>query len=269
MRSFGDAATRLLLVLIARVSHHDEVSFAAVNGDRVDLIDTHPFGEVQLTGESHPLESVRVLAPILPSKVIAVGKNYADHATEMGGEVPAEPMIFLKPSTSVIGPGAPIVLPTSSRHVDLEAELAVVIGRMCRHVPIDRVGDVVLGYTCANDVSARDHQASDGQWGRAKGFDTFCPLGPWIATDISADDLAITARVDGEVRQSARTSSMVRNVSTLVSWISDVMTLLPGDVILTGTPAGVSPIVAGDEVVIEIEGIGQLRNPVVAAESVA
>lgn len=256
-------------MLIARVSHHDEVSFAAVNGDRVDLIDTHPFGEVRLTGESHPVESVRILAPILPSKVIAVGRNYADHAAEMGGEVPVEPMIFLKPSTSVIGPGAPIVLPTSSQHVDLEAELAVVIGRMCRHVPPDRVDEVILGYTCANDVSARDHQASDGQWGRAKGFDTFCPLGPWIATDISPDDLAITARIDAEVRQSARTSSMVRNVSTLVAWISEVMTLLPGDVILTGTPAGVSPIVAGDEVVIEIEGIGQLRNPVVAAESIA
>ena len=255
-------------MLIARVSHHDEVSFAAVNGDRVELIDTHPFGEVQLTGESHPLESVRLLAPILPSKVIAVGKNYADHAAEMGSEVPTEPMIFMKPSTSVVGPGSAIVLPGSSQHVDLEAELAVVIGRMCRHVPVDRVADVVLGYTCANDVSARDHQASDGQWGRAKGFDTFCPIGPWIATDVAPGDLAITGSVNGEVRQSARTSSMVRDVATLVSWISGVMTLLPGDVILTGTPAGVSPIVAGDEVTIDIEGIGQLRNPVVSEESV-
>ena len=269
MRSTAAAATRLSAVLIARVSHHDEVSFAAVNGDRVDLIDTHPFGEVHLTGESHPLESVRLLAPILPSKVIAVGKNYAEHAAEMGGQVPAEPMIFLKPSTSVIGPGAPIVLPASSSHVDLEAELAVVIGRMCRHVPRERVAEVVLGYTCANDVSARDHQASDGQWGRAKGFDTFCPLGPWIATDISPDDLAISGRVDGQVRQSARTSAMVRDVATLVSWISGVMTLLPGDVILTGTPSGVSPIAAGDEVEIEIEGIGTLRNPVVGEDAVA
>jgi 2-keto-4-pentenoate hydratase/2-oxohepta-3-ene-1,7-dioic acid hydratase in catechol pathway len=266
MRCCVAGADRLWDVLIARVSHHDEVSFAAINGDRVDLIDTHPFGEIHLTGESHPLDSVRLLAPILPSKVIAVGKNYADHAAEMGGEVPAQPMIFLKPSTSVIGPAAPIVLPASSHHVDLEAELAVVIGRMCRHVPLDRVDDVILGYTCANDVSARDHQASDGQWGRAKGFDTFCPLGPWIATDVSPGDLAITGRVNGEVRQSARTSSMVRDVAALVSWISGVMTLLPGDVILTGTPAGVSPIVAGDEVVIDIEGIGELRNPVVAEE---
>lgn len=269
MRCCGVVAARLSHVLIARVSHHDDVSFGVINDDRVDLIDTHPFGEVRLTGESHPVESVRLLAPILPSKVIAVGKNYAEHAAEMGSDVPPEPMIFLKPSTSVIGPGSPIVLPASSQHVDLEAELAVVIGRMCRHVPVERVADVVLGYTCANDVSARDHQASDGQWGRAKGFDTFCPLGPWIATDVSPDDLAIVSRVNGDVRQAARTSSMVRDVAVLVSWISGVMTLLPGDVILTGTPAGVSPIVAADEVVIEIEGIGELRNPVVAEEDIA
>jgi 2-keto-4-pentenoate hydratase/2-oxohepta-3-ene-1,7-dioic acid hydratase in catechol pathway len=254
-------------VLIARVSHHEDVSFAAIEGDRVDYIDTHPFGEIHFTGESRPLESVRLLAPILPSKIIAVGKNYADHAAEMGGEVPAEPMIFLKPSTSVIGPGSPIVLPSSSEHVDLEAELAVVIGRMCRHVPLERVEDVVLGYTCANDVSARDHQATDGQWGRAKGFDTFCPLGPVIATGISPDDLAISGSVNGQVRQSARTSDMVRGVSELVSWISGVMTLLPGDVILTGTPAGVSPISDGDTVSIEIEGIGVLANPVIREES--
>jgi len=255
-------------VLIARVSHHDEVSFAALEGDRVDIVDTHPFGQVSFTGESYPQESVRLLAPILPSKIIAVGKNYAEHAAEMGSEVPAEPMIFLKPSTSVVGPGTPIVLPSSSTHVDLEAELAVVIGRMCRHVPIDRVQEVILGYTCANDVSARDHQASDGQWGRAKGFDTFCPLGPWIATDLDPGDLAITGTVSGEIRQSSRTSQLVRGVPELVSWISRVMTLLPGDVILTGTPAGVSPIVAGDVVDIEIEGIGVLSNPVVAEEGV-
>lgn len=267
MRCSGRVATRLSDVLIARVAHHDEVAFAVVTGDRVDFIDTHPFGDIRLTGESHPLESVRLLAPILPSKVVAVGRNYAAHAAEMGGQVPAEPMIFLKPSTSVIGTGVPIVLPASSSHVELEAELAVVIGRMCRHVPRDRVDDVVLGYTCANDVSARDHQASDGQWGRAKGFDTFCPLGPWIATDVSAADLAITGSVDGEIRQSARTSSMVRDVATLVSWISGVMTLLPGDVILTGTPAGVSPIVAGEVVDIEIESIGRLSNPVVAEDA--
>jgi 2-keto-4-pentenoate hydratase/2-oxohepta-3-ene-1,7-dioic acid hydratase in catechol pathway len=177
-------------------------------------------------------------------------------------------MIFLKPSTSVVGPGTPIVLPSSSTHVDLEAELAVVIGRMCRHVPIERVHEVILGYTCANDVSARDHQASDGQWGRAKGFDTFCPLGPWIATDLDPGDLAIMGSVSGDIRQSSRTSQLVRGVPELVSWISQVMTLLPGDVILTGTPAGVSPIVTGDVVDIEIEGIGVLSNPVVAEEGV-
>lgn len=261
-------------MLIARVAHHDEVSFAVIDGVDstgvpapdaiVSFIDTHPFGDVTLTGQTAPWASVRPLAPVLPSKVIAVGKNYAAHAAEMGGEVPAEPMIFLKPSTSVIGPGASIVLPESSVHVELEAELAVVIGRMCRHVPRDRVAEVILGYTAANDVSARDFQARDGQWGRAKGFDTFCPLGPWIATDIDPQDLAIGSAINGEPRQQARTSDMVRNVGELVSWISGVMTLIPGDVILTGTPAGVSPITAGDTVTVTIENIGTLSNPVVA-----
>ena len=262
MRSTAAAATRLSAVLIARVSHHDEVSFAAVNGDRVDLIDTHPFGEVHLTGESHPLESVRLLAPILPSKVIAVGKNYAEHAAEMGGEVPAEPMIFLKPNTSVIGPGAEIRLPAMSQQVEHEAELAIVIGRLCREVPEDRVHEVILGYTCANDVTARDLQKSDGQWGRAKGFDTFCPLGPWIVTDLDVTDLAITCHVDDDERQSSRTSLLVHSVPKLVSWISEVMTLLPGDVILTGTPAGVGPLRDGDDVEVTIEGIGILANTV-------
>lgn len=261
-------------MFIARVAHHDEVAFAVVEGldetgapspeSTVSFIDTHPFGEVTLTGQTVPWASIRPLAPVLPSKVIAVGKNYAAHAAEMGGEVPSEPMIFLKPSTSVVGPGAAITLPPSSAHVDLEAELAVVIGRMCRHVPLTRVGEVILGYTVANDVSARDLQARDGQWGRAKGFDTFCPLGPWIATDVNPDDLAISSAINGVVAQQARTSSMVRSVSELVSWISEVMTLLPGDVILTGTPAGVAQINDGDVATVSIEGIGSLSNPVVA-----
>lgn len=261
-------------MLIARVAHHDEVSFVVIDGVDdtgapapdaiVSFIDTHPFGDVTLTGQTAPWASVRPLAPVLPSKIIAVGKNYAAHAAEMGGEVPAEPMIFLKPSTSVIGPGADIVLPTASGHVELEAELAIVIGRMCRHVPRDRVAEVVLGYTAANDVSARDLQARDGQWGRAKGFDTFCPLGPWMATDIDPNDLAINGAINGEPRQQARTSDMVRSVADLVSWISGVMTLIPGDVILTGTPAGVAPIIDGDVVTVTIEKIGTLSNPVVA-----
>ena len=259
-------------MLIARISHDGDVRFGAVEGvgadglpgpdARISLIDAHPFGEIALTGESVPLDEARLLAPVLPSKIIAVGKNYADHAAEMGGEVPPEPMIFLKPSTSVIGPEAPIVLPAMSDRVEHEAELAIVIGRMCREVPRERVADVVLGYTCANDVTARDLQARDGQWGRAKGFDTFCPLGPWIATDIDPADLRIECLVDAAVRQDSRTSHLARSVVDLVCWISEVMTLLPGDVILTGTPAGVGPLVDGDVVTVRIEGIGSLVNPV-------
>jgi 2-keto-4-pentenoate hydratase/2-oxohepta-3-ene-1,7-dioic acid hydratase in catechol pathway len=182
----------------------------------------------------------------------------------MGGEPPAEPVLFLKPSTSVIGPGAPIVYPALSRQVDYEGELAVVIGRLCRDVPVDRANDVVLGYTCANDVTARDLQRSDGQWSRAKGFDTFCPLGPWIDTEVDPSDLAISTAVNGETKQDARTSLLLHDTGELIAYVSAVMTLLPGDVILTGTPAGVGHVVAGDEISVTIEGIGTLSNPVVA-----
>ncbi|MFM7597165.1 MAG: fumarylacetoacetate hydrolase family protein [Actinomycetota bacterium] len=259
-------------MLIARVSFQSEVHFVSVEEEpggsdlpadaRLRVIDAHPFGEITYTGQELLGSQVRLLAPVLPSKIIAVGKNYAEHAKEMGGDVPAEPMIFLKPSTSVIGPGDTIDLPAMSQQIEHEAELAIVIGRLCKEVPRERVNDVVLGYTCANDVTARDLQRTDGQWGRAKGFDTFCPLGPWINTDVDPSDLAISCDVDGDVRQESRTSEMVRGVPELVSWISTVMTLLPGDVILTGTPAGVSPIVAGDEVAVTIQGIGTLVNTV-------
>ena len=177
--------------------------------------------------------------------------------------LPAEPVVFLKPSTSVIGPGEPILLPWQSARVEHEAELAVVVGRLCRDVPAERAGEVILGYTCANDVTARDLQKSDGQWGRAKGFDSFCPLGPWIQTELDAEDAAITCTVDGEVRQAGSTQDMVHSVPSLVAWISSVMTLLPGDVILTGTPAGVGPLSAGGSVSVSIDGIGTLTNRVV------
>ena len=259
-------------MLIARVSHGSEVHFVAVEEEpggsdlpadaRVKVIDTHPFGEITYTGKELLGSQVRLLAPVLPSKIIAVGKNYAEHAKEMGGEVPAEPMIFLKPNTAVIGPNATIQLPDMSQQVEHEAELAVVIGRLCKEVPVERVNEVILGYTCANDVTARDLQRSDGQWGRAKGFDTFCPLGPWINTDLDPSDLAISCDVDGDVRQEARTSQLVFDVPHLVAWISTVMTLLPGDVILTGTPAGVGPLRGGDEVAVTIQGIGTLANAV-------
>jgi len=250
-------------VRVCRVSVDDELYFGVIENDAVALLTGHPFGDFAPEGRVLRLSDVRLVAPVLPSKIIAVGKNYAAHAREMGGEVPPAPLIFLKPSTSVVGPGEPISLPWQSEHVEHEAELAVVIGRLCRDVPEERVPEVIFGYTCANDVTARDLQASDGQWTRAKGFDTFCPLGPWIETDLDLDDLAVECTVNGQVKQSGSTAEMVRDVAELVSWISSVMTLLPGDVILTGTPAGVSPIVAGDEVSVSIDGIGTLTNPVV------
>ncbi|NKZ04870.1 fumarylacetoacetate hydrolase family protein [Actinomadura latina] len=250
---------------IARFSTDDGMSFGVVEENTVAAIAAHPFGELTFTGQRLPLADVRLLAPILPSKIIAIGKNYADHVREMGGdEPPAEPVIFSKPSTAVIGPGEAIAYPRKlSERVDHEGELAVVIGRMCREVPASRAAEVILGYTCANDVTARDLQKKDGQWTRAKGFDTFCPIGPWIETEADPADLAISTTVNGDVRQDARTSLLLRDVPALVEYVSQVMTLLPGDVILTGTPAGVGPLQIGDEVTVTIEGIGSLTNRVV------
>ncbi|HET9143613.1 fumarylacetoacetate hydrolase family protein [Actinophytocola sp.] len=251
---------------IARIAHPEGVAFVAVEGEGDDLaaaeIAEHPFGTPTFTGRRWPLADIRLLAPILPSKLVGVGKNYADHAREMGGEAPADPVIFLKPSTAVIGPAVPIKLPPSSSRVDYEGELAVVIGMPCRDVPAARAADVVLGYTIGNDVTARDQQQSDGQWARAKGYDTFCPLGPWIETTVRPDDLALRTELDGEVKQDARTSLLLHDVPKLIEWITGVMTLLPGDVILTGTPAGVGPMSAGQSVSVTIEGIGTLTNPV-------
>ena len=228
----------------------------------------HPFspgkGGVQFTGATFPLDDVRLLAPVLPSKVVAVGRNYADHAREMGAEPPGEPVLFLKPSTAVVGHGDPIAYPVKlTQRVDYEGELAVIIGRLCREVPAAQAAEVIFGYACANDVTARDLQARDGQWTRAKGFDTFCPLGPWIETDADPADLELTTVVNGDVRQQARTSQLLYDVPALVEYVSTVMTLLPGDVLLTGTPAGVGPLEDGDEVSVTIENIGSLRNTVV------
>ena len=251
---------------IARYQHEGAVRYGVVEGLEVHELPGHPFlapGEaVRTTGEVHDLDQVRLLAPVLPSKVIGIGKNYADHAREMGGEPPADPLMFLKPTTTVIGPDEAIVLPPESAEVHYEAELAVVMGRMCRRVTADQALSMVLGYTCANDVSARDFQRSDGQWTRAKGFDTFCPLGPWIETDLDPSDLSIITRRDSEVVQDGTTADMVNGVAALVSYASRAFTLLPGDVILTGTPAGVGPISAGDEVAVTVGGLGTLVNPV-------
>ncbi|MCW2897959.1 MAG: 5-carboxymethyl-2-hydroxymuconateDelta-isomerase [Streptosporangiaceae bacterium] len=243
------------------------MSFGVIEEDSVAAIAAHPFGELHFTGERFALADVRLLAPILPSKVIGIGKNYADHAREMGGEPPAEPVVFIKPSTAVIGPGEAIAYPEKlTERVDHEGELAVVIGRMCREVPAARAAEVILGYTCGNDVTARDLQNRDGQWSRAKGFDTFCPLGPWIETSADPSDLAITTMVNGEVRQDSRTSLLLHDIPTLIEYVSQVMTLLPGDVILTGTPSGVGPLEVGDEVSVTVESIGTLTNRVVARD---
>jgi 2-keto-4-pentenoate hydratase/2-oxohepta-3-ene-1,7-dioic acid hydratase in catechol pathway len=196
------------------------------------------------------------------SKVVCVGKNYADHAAEMGSDVPKEPVIFLKPNTSVIGPNDTIQWPRMSERVDFEGELAVVISRICKDVPAEKVSDVIFGYTVANDVTARDLQKVDGQWNRAKGFDTFCPLGPWIETEFTPGSQKIITTLDGEVKQSEPLSSMNFKIPEIIQFISSVMTLLPGDVILTGTPAGIGPMPAGAEVTVMIEGIGSLSNKV-------
>ena len=272
---------------IARFAADGEVAYGVVgeateNGSRgehgvagelvIAELAGHPFGggqgSVRFTGASHPLSAVRLLAPVLPSKVVAVGKNYAGHVREMGGDAPPEePVLFLKPSTAVCGPGDQISRPVKlSQRVDYEGELAVIIGRLCRDVPAAQAASVIFGYTCANDVTARDLQARDGQWARAKGFDTFCPLGPWIETELDPADLDLTTLVNGEIRQHARTSHLLHDVPTLIAYASSAMTLLPGDVLLTGTPAGIGPLADGDEVSVTIEGIGTLTNEVTSRD---
>jgi 2-keto-4-pentenoate hydratase/2-oxohepta-3-ene-1,7-dioic acid hydratase in catechol pathway len=264
-------------VRFARFVHAGGVSFGVVEGDgssglTVAEIGTLPFEAVRFTGQRWALADVRLLAPIFSSKVIGVGRNYADHAAELGNEVPKEPLIFIKPSTSVIGPNDAIRLPPQSQQVEEEAELAVVIGATGAR-RVDRAGaeKVIFGYTVGNDVTARDLQRTDPQWTRAKGFDSFCPIGPWIVTDLDVSDLEVRCEVGRnpdamEVRQIGRTKDMVFDVPTLVSYVSHVMTLLPGDIILTGTPAGVSPILPGETVSVSIQGIGELRNPVVSLD---
>jgi 2-keto-4-pentenoate hydratase/2-oxohepta-3-ene-1,7-dioic acid hydratase in catechol pathway len=249
-------------VVTGEVDEHgipdDDCTVVALTGDPL-------YVGVQLSSTEHRLDDVRLLAPVLPrSKVIGIGRNYAAHAAELGNDVPAEPLIFLKPNTSVIGPGDPVFYPHQSSEVHYEGELAVVIGRICRDVPAEKAADVIWGYTVGNDVTARDLQRSDVQFTRAKGFDTFCPLGPWIETELDVSDLAVTTTVAGQLRQAARTSAMIHDVPTLIAHITAAMTLLPGDVILTGTPAGVGPMDVGDEVTVSVEGIGTLRNTVVA-----
>ena len=249
---------------IARFSTGGDPRFGIVDDDEIVVLRGDPmFSGFDTTEERIPLADVKLLAPVIPrSKVVAVGRNYREHAAELGNEAPAEPLLFLKPNTSVIGPGDTIVRPQQSSRVDFEGELAVVIGSIAKNVSEADAASVVFGYTVANDVTARDLQEKDGQWARAKGFDTFCPLGPVIETEFEVASQGIETRVNGEVRQSGRLDEMVHSVASVIAYASAVFTLLPGDVILTGTPAGVGPIVAGDTVEVTVEGIGTLSNPV-------
>lgn len=255
---------------IARFTTGDDPRYALVEGgpgalELVVITGDPIYTTIQPTGERVPLsdDAVRLLAPVIPrSKIIGVGRNYAAHAAETGHALPVVPLLFLKPNTSVIGPDDPIVLPAWTEEVEHEAELAVVIGKVTKNVTVARALDHVFGYTVANDVTARDAQRAEPQWTRAKGFDTSCPIGPWIVPGLDVSDLAVRSRVNGQPRQDGRTSQLIFDVAYLVSYISEVFTLLPGDVILTGTPAGVGPIVDRDIVEVEVEDIGVLRNPV-------
>ncbi len=266
---------------IARFTAGDEPAYGVITGELdelgqpeedavvVALAGDPLYVGVKLLDQEHKLSDVRLLAPVLPrSKVVGIGRNYRAHAAEMDSEVPDEPLFFIKPNTSVCGPGDPISYPPQSRNVHYEGELAVVIGRICRDVPPEKATDVIHGYTIGNDVTARDLQRSDVQFTRAKGFDTFCPLGPWIETDLDPqhfiDGVPIQTHLNGELKQDGNTADMVFDIPTLVAHVSSVMTLLPGDVILTGTPEGVGPMEVGDEVEVSVAGLGSLTNKVVS-----
>lgn len=249
---------------IAKFQTGDKLGWGLIDGPELVVFRGHPlFQGYETTGERFALKDITLLPPILPtSKIVCIGKNYADHAAEMGGEAPKEPLIFLKPTTSVIGPDEQIVLPAISNQVDHEGELAIVIGSVAKNVSIDQANEYIWGYTIANDVTARDIQNIDGQWTRAKGFDTFCPLGPWIETEFVPEGQILETRVDGEARQRASVDLLIHKVDRIIQHVSEAMTLLPGDIILSGTPAGIGPISSGQIIEVSIEGIGTLTNPV-------
>jgi 2-keto-4-pentenoate hydratase/2-oxohepta-3-ene-1,7-dioic acid hydratase in catechol pathway len=243
---------------------NDAPRYGWILENKVGPIEGDIYGDYRRLEAETPLAGVKLLAPAQPSKIICIGRNYAEHAKEHEVEVPKVPLLFMKPPSSILDPGGTVILPPQSQQVEHEAELVVVIGKRGRHVTAEEAGQYVFGYTVGNDVTARDLQKSDGQWTRAKGFDTFCPFGPWIDTEFDPADAVITCRVSGQPRQMASTRDMVFNVSTLIAFISSVMTLEPGDLIFTGTPAGVGPLKPGDVVDVEIEGLGKLSNPVAA-----
>jgi 2-keto-4-pentenoate hydratase/2-oxohepta-3-ene-1,7-dioic acid hydratase in catechol pathway len=251
---------------VVRVQTGDRIAYGVPEPDGIRVFEGSPFVAWEQTDAMVSYEDAKLLAPVFPTKVVCVGKNYVEHAAELNSEVPSEPLIFLKPATAVIGPGAPIVYPRVSSNVHHEAELAVVIGAVAHHVRAEDADRAIFGYTAANDVTARDLQFKDGQWTRAKGFDTFCPIGPAIETELDpSQGLLVEARVNGETRQSGSTADMVFDVPTIIEYITAVMTLLPGDVILTGTPPGVGPMLPGDRVDVQVERIGILSNQVAAS----
>ena len=250
---------------IVRIKAGDDIAYGVADAEGVLVYRGSPFVAWEPTETVVPWDTVQLLSPVIPTKVVCVGKNYSDHADEMGGDLPKEPLLFMKPATTVIGQNAAVVHPEISKEVNHEAELAVVISRVARGVKAEDAGQYIFGYTAANDVTARDLQRRDGQWTRAKGFDTFCPLGPAIETELDPlERLAVICKVNGEIRQAGFTSDMVFGVAEIIEYITAVMTLLPGDVILTGTPSGVGKVVPGDLMEVEIDGIGSLVNPVVS-----
>jgi 2-keto-4-pentenoate hydratase/2-oxohepta-3-ene-1,7-dioic acid hydratase in catechol pathway len=250
---------------IARFSLNGEPKFGIVDGPELVVLNGHPLvAGYDTTGERVPIKEVKLLAPTIPSKVVCVGLNYADHVAEIkDASAAAEPTLFLKPSSSIVGPGDAIVLPAQSEKVDLEVELTIVMGQIAKNISEKDALNYVWGFTVANDVTARDLQHSDQQWARSKSFDSFCPIGPWIETEFLPDGQELSSRINGETKQASTIDHMLHNVPKLISYISHNMTLLPGDVILTGTPAGITQIVSGDIVECEIEGIGTLVNPVI------
>jgi 2-keto-4-pentenoate hydratase/2-oxohepta-3-ene-1,7-dioic acid hydratase in catechol pathway len=249
---------------LCRFNYQDKIGCGRIEGNSLSVFQGDLLGKRGAAGMTLPLAAVRLLAPVLPGKIIGIGRNYAAHAREMGNVPPEEePLIFLKAPSTVISPGDVIVLPAASQRVDHEAELGVVIGKTIYHVPEHEDPlQYVLGYVCVNDVTARDLQKKDVQFTRGKSFDTFCPFGPWIETELDPENVTVTGRVNGEVRQQGRSSDMIFPVRHLIRFLAGIMTLLPGDLIATGTPAGIGPLASGDVVEIEVEGIGTLRNPV-------
>lgn len=264
----GTMTTYMRVVLTGDATHTNEgpppQHWVRVEGDTLHVFDRAPYEGGQVVATRPKADITKILAPTQPRKIVCVGRNFGEHAKELGNEPPKEPLVFLKPSSSVIAHGDPVELPWQSKHVDHEAELGVIIGKTAREVPKDKALDYVFGYTAVNDITARDLQRSDGQWGRAKGFDTFCPVGPVVIAGLDPASLALSCLVNGETRQDDKTSSMIFSVNDIIAWVSAAMTLEPGDLIAMGTPAGVSPLNAGDTVVVHIEGIGSLENPVVA-----